>query len=387
VRADLRMPVTGPSVSGIRWSLWRAVTVFRVAALAIDLVLIVRWRHLYERPGLALATAAAMIVVTVAVGGLAVTGRAHRPAVVTADALATMGLTLLSIPVQTTSQQHGGMITLTSIWAAGPTLEAAFVAGPAGGLAVAVLQYLSSVVVADNGAGRTLYSGALLALAGTVVGVVTRLAVRAEDDLRAASAAQAAVAERERLTRQIHDGVLQVLGLVHRTGRDAGGPWPAIAAAAAEQESALRGLITSRPVEPATDGVVAELGAALRSLRSTRVTVSTPVEPVTLPAAATTTVADAVRAALHNVDQHAGPDAHAWVLLEDVDDAVRVTIRDDGAGMTGDRLAEAVGQGRVGVARSIRGRIEELGGTCTVVSAPGEGTEIDMQIPLTVVRG
>jgi signal transduction histidine kinase len=302
---------------------------------------------------------------------------------VAADALATMGLTLLSIPVQTTSQQHGGMTTLTSIWAAGPTLEAAFVAGPAGGLAVAVLQYLSSVVVADSGAGRTLYSGVLLALAGTVVGVVTRLAVRAEDDLRAASAAQAAVAERERLTRQIHDGVLQVLGLVHRTGRDAVGPWPAIAAAAAEQESALRGLITSRPVEPATDG---ELGAALRSLRSTRVTVSTPVEPVTLPPAATTMVADAVRAALHNVDQHAGPEAHAWVLLEDVEDAVRVTIRDDGDGMPGERLAEAVAQGRVGLARSIRGRIEELGGTCTVVSAPGEGTEIDMHIPLTVVR-
>jgi signal transduction histidine kinase len=371
------MPVTG-----VRLSLWRAVTVFRAAALAIDLVLIVRWHHLYDRPGLALLTGAAMVVVTIAMGTAALTGNAHRPVVVAADALATMGLTLLSIPVQTAAQQHGHMITLTSIWAAGPTLEAAFVAGPFGGVAVAALQYLASVVVADNGSGRTLYSGVLLLLAGAVVGVVTRLAVRAEGELRAASAAQAAVAERERLTRQIHDGVLQVLGLVHRTGRDAAGPWPAIAAAAAQQEAALRALITSRPLE--RDG--AELGAALRALRSTRVTVSTPAEPVALPPDAAAAVTDAVRAALHNVEQHAGPDAHAWVLLDEADGGVRVTVRDDGAGISASRLAEARHQGRIGVARSIRGRIEELGGTCTIVSAAGAGTEIDMTVPLTAAR-
>ena len=378
VPAELRMR---GQVGGVRLSLWRAVAVFRAAALLIDLVLILRWHHLYERPGLALATGAAMTVVTLGVVGAAVTGRAHRPAVVVADVLATAGLTLLSIPVQTTAQQHGGMITLTSIWAAGPTLEAAFVAGPVGGVAVALVQYLASVVVADSGEGRTLYSGVLLVLAGAVVGVVARLAVRAEDDLRAASAAQAAVAERERLSREIHDGVLQVLGLVHRTGREAGGPWTTIAAAAAEQESALRALITSRPVDPA-DQLGVELGATLRSLRSTRVTISTPAQPVDLPPRAAVMVADAVRAALHNVEQHAGPDARAWVLLEDDDGVVRVTVRDDGAGMPDGRLADAAEQGRVGVARSIRGRIEELGGTCAIVSAPGEGTEIDMAIPV-----
>ncbi len=375
------MPVTG-----IRLSLWRAVTVFRVAALLIDLVLIVRWQHLYERPSLALATGAAMIVVTLAVGTAAVRGQAHRSGLVVADVIATAGLTLLSIPVQTTTQHHGGMITLTSIWAAGPTLEAAFVAGPLGGITAAVLQYLVTVVVADNGAGRTLYSGVLLVLAGTVVGVVTRLAVRAEDELRVASAARAAVAERERLTRQIHDGVLQVLGLVSRTGHDAAPPWPAIAAAAAEQESALRGLITSRPVDPAVEpgaGPGVELGTALRALRSSRVTISTPADPVDLAPTAAAMVADAVRAALHNVDQHAGRDAHAWVLLEDIDETIRVTVRDDGAGMPEGRLAVADGQGRIGVSRAIRGRIEDLGGTCEIVSAPGEGTEIAMTVPAT----
>ncbi len=373
------MPAVRIPVAGVRLSLWRAVTIFRLAALLIDLALIVRWHSIYQRPALSLLAGAAMTAVTLAVGAAALTGRAHRVGIVALDIAATAGLTLLSIPVQTASQQHGGMVTLTSIWAAGPTLEAAFVAGPVGGVAAAVVQYLASVVVADNGDGRTLYSGVLLLLAGAVVGVVSRLAVRAEDDLRAASAAQAAVAERERLARQIHDGVLQVLGLVHRTGQDAGGPWPAIAAAAAEQEAALRGLITSRPLE--REGV--ELGAALRSLRSARVTISTPADPVSMSSDAALMVADAVRAALHNVDQHAGPDAHAWVLLEDADGAVRVTVRDDGAGMPPDRLSAAERQGRVGVARSIRGRIEDLGGTCTIVSVPGEGTEIDMSIPVT----
>ena len=74
--------------------------------------------------------------------------------------------------------------------------------------------------------------------------------VRTEHELAEAVAAQAALAERERLARSIHDGVLQVLGLVHRTGRDAGGRWAELATEAATQEAALRALITSRP-EPA----------------------------------------------------------------------------------------------------------------------------------------
>ncbi len=364
-------------VDGIRLSLWRAVSLFRISTLAVCIFLITRWQPSYARPGVAALTGAAMVLWTAGLCWLAAAGRAHRGEIVVADVVVTAGLTLLTIPAQTADQQHGAMVTLTTIWAAGPTIEAAFLAGPIGGLVAAAVQYGTSVYVAEQWAGRTLYGGVLLILTGAVVGFVARLAVGAEEQLRAATTAQAALAERERLARSIHDGVLQLLGLVHRAGRDAGGEWAALAAEAAEQESALRGLLTSRPPAPNRH----DLAEELRGLRSTQVTVSTPADPVPTTATTAVEVRDAVRAALHNVAAHAGDGAHAWVLLETVDDSLRVTVRDDGAGFDTGRLEAARRDGRVGVARSIRGRIADLGGRCTITSAPGMGTEIEMVVP------
>jgi signal transduction histidine kinase len=69
------------------------------------------------------------------------------------------------------------------------------------------------------------------------------------------------------------------------------------------------------------------------------------------------------------------------VLVEDTGDEVVVTVRDDGPGIPDGRLAEAVAAGRLGVAQSIRGRIGDLGGTVAVVSAAGEGTEVELHVP------
>jgi signal transduction histidine kinase len=58
-----------------------------------------------------------------------------------------------------------------------------------------------------------------------------------------------------------------------------------------------------------------------------------------------------------------------------------VSVRDDGPGFAPERLAAAAAEGRLGVAQSIRGRIRELGGSAEFVSAPGEGTEVEMRVP------
>ena len=366
-------------VDGVRRSLWRALAVFRVVTLAVALVLIVKWQPIYARPLVAVLVGVAMAVVTVAVVVLALSGRAHRPGLVAVDTVITAELTVLTRTAQTPTQFHGGMVTLTTIWAAGPTIEAAFVGGALSGIAVGLAQYLVSAGVAESMAGRTLYSGVLLVLTGGIVGLVTSYAVRAEDELRVVAAAQASLAERERLTRSIHDGVLQVLGLVHRTGRDAAEPWATLAIEAGEQEAALRALITSRPT--AVTGPDRDLAEGLRALRSPHVTVSTPAEPVSLPATAAAELTAAVRAALANVQGHAGPSAHAWVLVDAREDGVAVTVRDDGVGFEPRRLVDAEDAGRLGVASSIRGRVRDLGGTCTVTSAPGDGTTIEMVIP------
>lgn len=88
-----------------------------------------------------------------------------------------------------------------------------------------------------------------------------------------------------------------------------------------------------------------------------------------------------MREALANDGRHAGPGAAAWVLLERLDDRVCVTVRDNGAGMTADRLDEAKREGRLGVAGSIRGRLADLGGPATVTSTPGAGTVVELVLP------
>jgi hypothetical protein len=57
----------------------------------------------------------------------------------------------------------------------------------------------------------------------------------------------------------------------------------------------------------------------------------------------------------------ASPGTKAWVLVEDEPAEVTVSVRDEGPGIAAERLAQAEEQGRLGVAQSIRGRID---GSC-----------------------
>ena len=88
----------------------------------------------------------------------------------------------------------------------------------------------------------------------------------------------------------------------------------------------------------------------------------------------------AVGNALDNVTAHAGPQARAFVLLEDLGDTVTVTVRDDGAGIPAGRLEQAVREGRVGVSKSIVGRLYSLGGSASL-STDDTGTEWELSVP------
>ena len=142
----------------------------------------------------------------------------------------------------------------------------------------------------------------------------------------------------------------------------------------------MRRLISSADAAPRV-GAMADVGALLRQRSSDRVSVNVPAEPVLLDAEVAAELYAAAANALDNSAAHAGADARAFVLLEDLGDAVTVSIRDDGIGIPDGRLQEALGEGRVGVAKSIVGRMNWLGGSAKLNTGPGGGTEWELTVP------
>jgi signal transduction histidine kinase len=198
----------------------------------------------------------------------------------------------------------------------------------------------------------------------------------------------AARAERDRLARTVHDGVLQTLAYIHRRGQDLGGDAATLGAMAAEQERILRTLVSQADLDEVNRAVSgdADLRALLGHIEGDVIHLVVPAAPVVVPRRVGEELVAAVEAALDNVRKHAGPGAEAWVLVDDDGAQVGVTIRDSGRGVAPGRLDEARGQGRLGVSSSITGRLEDLGGSATVRSGSAGGTTVELRIPSRRIR-
>ena len=363
----------------------RAITAVRLVSAAYCLIVYARTASESARPALGWAVMAGVLLWTAAAVGVQATSQPGRRArggrwFVQLDVAVVVALTLATIAVQTEAQRLGTTPTLTTVWAVCPALTAGARGGLAAGLAAAVVQSLASIAVAEGADSVTLANILLLLLAGTATGYLARLASRAEAQAVMAAAAAAASAERERLARDIHDGVLQVLSLVHRRGAEIGGAAADLGRLAGEQERILRGLVARAAPELAAGSM--DLAAACGALRSERVTVSAPAHPVLVGAGAAGELLAAARAALDNVTRHAGPTAQAWVLLEEDAGMLVLSVRDDGPGIAPGRLAEAAADHRMGVAGSIVARLGSLGGSASVGQAPGGGTEVELRLPV-----
>ncbi|MEU7573930.1 DUF5931 domain-containing protein [Micromonospora sp. NPDC049240] len=368
-----------PSSPGLVGPLWRSIAVFRFASLAYVGVLVLRDGSQYAHP----VAAGGVLLGMLAWSGVTTAGY-RRPAgrrwpLLLADLGVVLGIILATPWVVGRPALAAGVPVLTSAWLAGPVLAWAVAGGRRRGTVAALVLGGADLATRDP-INPSAFTGAiLLLLAGVVVGHVARLAVQAEARLQRAVELEAATRERERLARDIHDSVLQVLALVRRRGADLDGEAAELARLAGEQEAALRALIGRVYAVPEQAGADRDLRDLLDRYASTEVQVAAPATPVPLPAQAAGELAAAVGAALDNVTRHAG--GRAWVLIEDEEETVTVSVRDEGPGIPEGRLAEAAAQGRLGVAQSIRGRVADLGGEVRIVSAPGAGTEIELTVP------
>jgi len=204
----------------------------------------------------------------------------------------------------------------------------------------------------------------LYALAGGAAGYAT---VKLRDAERRISTAQA----REEVARTLHDGVLQTLAVVQRRAAD-----PDLVRLARDQERDLREYLFG--AEPSGG----DLGPRLRQAAArfedhyggqARVVVADDLPR--LSDATVDALTGAVSEALANAGKHAEAGLVTVFAEPGGDGTVFCSVKDDGIGFSPD-TPEGVGLGR-----SIRGRVAEVGGRVEVDGNPGRGAEVRVWVP------
>jgi signal transduction histidine kinase len=198
----------------------------------------------------------------------------------------------------------------------------------------------------------------------------------------------AALEERQRLARELHDSVSQALygiglgaqtarALLERDPSRAVDPLNYVLQLAEAGLAEMRALIFElRPESLATEGLVAALEkqtAATRARYGISVAADLPSEP-DLPLAEKEALYRIAQEAMHNTVKHAR--ATRIELTLDPRTTVLLRVRDDGVGFD----PEGSFPGHLGL-RSMRERIERLGGTLSIESTRGQGTTITATLP------
>lgn len=381
------------------------LAVYRWVAWSWMAIVLVLARGKLARPVIAAALVATALGVTVWLTVRSSRGAPATPRTVGVEVGVGLALQLFDGIVYRDGHVFGPHQPLGVAWPIAGVLAAGITLGPFGGVATGVLlgggRALSSILHAPEPADvdgvvfglepawmlSLVTTTVMFAMAGGVAGYLTELlrqterrAVRAERDL-------ADVRAREEIARRLHDGVLQTLAMVERRTDDA-----ALSRMAREQDTELREYLFG--TSTSTEGVRA-LGDALRhaARRATttfglRVEVLVPDDLPELDIRRTEAVAGAVAEALNNAAKH-GHAQRVTVYAEPVFSEeegqseptaatqVFIGVRDDGDGFQPGQVTEGVG-----LTRSIRGRITEIGGHVEVASSPGRGTEIQLTLPV-----
>jgi signal transduction histidine kinase len=368
--------------------LWRAAQVFRLLSCLYALGFQIAVNPDLDRPVLGWVLFGVLLAWSVACAVAYLQGFGRRTAWVVAELVVVVALMSSTALVASDQWMADNQSWPTTLWATNVTISAAIQLGAVGGMGAGVIVMLASAALKDHvsiNLGRNATIVIELAV-GLAVGMAAQTARRAHAELQQATRLAAVLEERERLSREVHDGAIQVLALVSRRGREIGGPTAELAELAGEQERALRRLV-SAGAAPVLVGALVDLVPMLRSRASDRVSMSLPATPVMLDSTVAAELDSAVANALANVAAHAGADAHAFVLLEDLEDSVVVSIRDDGVGIPAGRLGHAAEEGRVGISKSIVGRMKWLGGSAKLSTGPETGTEWELTVPRGSERG
>jgi signal transduction histidine kinase len=240
---------------------------------------------------------------------------------------------------------------------------------PGGSLPVVGVTFLLAgavIFLGTNGkSGPFIVPGAVVGALVLVVGPwVWQLASERAERIR--------IQERAEVAARIHDSVLQTLALVQR---HAGDP-DRVAAIARRQERELRRWLYGSGVTAVASLVdaLADAAADVEELHGVRIEVSSAGDAPLDDAVGQLVLA--AREAMTNAAKFSGAD-EVFAYAETGHDEIVVFVRDAGVGFD----HAAVAPDRRGIADSIEGRMQRAGGTAILVTAPGEGTEVELRLP------
>ena len=215
-----------------------------------------------------------------------------------------------------------------------------------------------------------------------------------QDELALAQRHSGAIAERTRISRDIHDTIAQALSSIRLLAHaGAGRTEDPDAARTLEQVETLAGdsladvrriVAALAPAELEDDALAAALQRMLDRIRDEtglqgelHVDDSMPILPTEVEVALLRTA----QSALANVRLHARASRVVMSLI-DADDTVRLDILDDGTGFDQPAWEQDADAGSSYGLRFMRARLRELGGGLDIESTPGEGTALSIHLPI-----
>ena len=240
------------------------------------------------------------------------------------------------------------------------------------GVAAAGTMWLIAGLVPSEGLSVPLIFVALLLL---VVAGSSPLWWTVVQDLDAERQARVRSDERAEVAAHLHDSVLQTLTLIQQNDGDPS----RMAALARRQERELRNWLDPKRASRTGESVKGQVDDMISDVEDLY---GVPIEVVVVGdclvdddiAAALA----AAREALVNSAKHSGAE-RIDLFVEVADTQLELFVRDTGKGFDPD----VVPTDRRGVRESILGRMDRAGGSVHVMSAPGEGTEVEICIPRT----
>ncbi len=259
----------------------------------------------------------------------------------------------------------GGMWPFVGVLAAGVRWGGR--AGAGAGALFGLARLIGAVSASDGWpyAAQT-FSVASTALLSIVGGALAAATLRWAGTLEARAAEAAA---RERLAREVHDGVLQTLAAIEARTSDP----DAARLARAESRRVREHLFGNRTSGRTLDTALTEVLGAVEDRFGVRCELAV-VEHVDLPDDQCDRLVGAVGEAATNAAKHGGVGCTVLVLPDD--EGITVTVHDEGPGFDPDSTAHGVG-----LRSSIHARLVEVGGTVDIDSAPGRGCEVRLWVP------